>query len=139
MVNIDYRFVRDFDWLLFFIPIGLVVFGTIFIHSAEPEQTYWIKQLIWLGASMVVFITMTVTDYRRWLRLAPFFYGFIILCLMAVLVIGMRINGQQCWINLGGFAFQPSEPAKLATILMLARYLSKPRKGPLKIKEMAVA
>lgn len=139
--NYDARTLRDFDWLLFLIPVCLVLFGTVFIYSSQPEQLYWKKQLIWLGIGLVACAGMVFTDYRRLKQIAPFFYGAMILALVVVLIpgIGEKINGQRAWINLGFTNFQPSEFAKLATILMLARYLSAPRRGVLAIREIVVA
>src|ERR1044071_166 len=139
MLNIDYKFWRDFDWSLALIPVALVAMGTVFIYSSQPDQVFWKKQLIWLGVSTVALLVFAFTDYRKWLRLAPFFYAFMILMLGAVLVFGSVINGAKAWINFGPFSFQPAELSKLATILMLARYLSRPRRGPLSIREIAVA
>lgn len=139
MLTIDYKFWRDFDWSLILIPVVLVLLGTVFIYSSQPEQVYWKKQLIWLGVSVVAMLVFAFTDYRKWLRLAPFFYVFMLIMLGAVLAVGSVINGAKAWINFGPFSFQPAELSKLATILMLARYLSQPRRGALTIKEMVIA
>lgn len=139
MLSFDYKFWRDFDWSLALMPIALVALGTVFIYSSQPDQVFWKKQLIWLGVSVVAMIGFALTDYRKWLRLAPFFYGFMLLMLVLVLAIGSVINGAKAWINFGPFSFQPAELSKLATILMLARYLQRARRGPLSIKEIAVA
>jgi rod shape determining protein RodA len=139
MLAFDYKFWRDFDWALALIPIALVAMGTVFIYSSQPEQIYWKKQLIWLGISTVALLVFALTDYRKWLRLAPFFYGFMLLMLILVLLIGTVINGAKAWINFGPFSFQPAELSKLATILMLARFLSQPRRGALSMREIAIA
>jgi rod shape determining protein RodA len=139
MLFIDTKFWRDFDWTLALIPLSLVAMGTVFIYSSQPEQIYWKKQLIWLGVSTVALLVFAFTDYRKWLRLAPFFYAFMLVMLVAVLVFGSVVNGAKAWINFGPFSFQPAELSKLATILMLARYLSRPRRGALSIREIVVA
>lgn len=138
---LDTRFLRDFDWLLFLLPIGLVGFGTIFIYSAQPTQSYWVKQLIFLGIGVVLCLVSAFVDYRKWLQFAPVFYVGMLFALVLVLLIGEKINGQRAWINLGVTNFQPSEFAKLATMLMVARALTsdKGRRGPLSLKEMAIA
>jgi rod shape determining protein RodA len=138
---IDGKFARDFDWLLFLVPIGLVLFGTIFIYSSQPTQDYWIKQLIWLGIGVPVCALLSVSDYRKLQIVAPVFYGAMIIALVLVLIpgIGEKINGQRAWINLGFTRFQPSEFAKLATLLMAAKYLAAPRRGTLSYREMAIA
>jgi rod shape determining protein RodA len=139
MLPTDSKFWRDFDWPLVLIAAGLVAMGSVFIYSSQPEQNYWQKQLIFLGASVVGMLVFAFTDYRKWLQFAPVFYGVMLLALVAVLVIGVEINGAKAWINFGAFNFQPAELAKLSTILLLARYLSGPRKGALSIREIVVA
>jgi rod shape determining protein RodA len=139
MLSFDYKFWRDLDWSLLLIPVALVVMGTVFIYSSQPEQIYWKKQLVWLCVSLVAMLVFALTDYRKWLRFAPFFYGFMLLMLVAVLLVGTVINGAKAWINFGPFSFQPAELSKLATILMLARFLSQPRRGALSIREIAIA
>src|SRR5688500_8489141 len=49
MARIQQRGLRDFDWLLAFLAIGIVAFGTIQIRYAQPTEGYWVKQLIGLG------------------------------------------------------------------------------------------
>jgi rod shape determining protein RodA len=53
-----------------------------------------------------------------------------------VLVVGVEVNGNKAWLRIAGFSLQPSEFAKLATILMLARYMTQPRQGSLNLKDM---
>jgi rod shape determining protein RodA len=51
-------------------------------------------------------------------------------------VVGVEVNGNKAWLRIAGFSLQPSEFAKLATILMLARYMTQPRQGSLNLKDM---
>lgn len=139
MFGIDTKNLRDFDWMLAIIPIALVAMGTVFIYSSQPDQVFWKKQLVWAGVGVVMMFGFALTDYRKWLRIAPFFYGFMLIMLVAVLLFGTVVNGAKAWINFGPANFQPAELSKLATILMLARYLSQPRRGALSIKEIVVA
>jgi rod shape determining protein RodA len=79
------------------------------------------------------------TDYRKIiLTIAPFFYGIVVVMLILVLFMGVEINGNKAWLRVVGFSLQPSEFAKAATILMLARHLAHPRVGSLSIKDMAI-
>jgi rod shape determining protein RodA len=138
---IERRGLRDFDWLLAILATMIVVFGTWQIRNAMPLENYWQKQLIGLGVAVVAMLAIAFTDYRKLVHFAPAFYIFGLLLLVIVLIpgIGMRINGQQCWIKLPGVGqFQPSEFVKIPTVLMLAYYFGKPRQGALKIKEMLI-
>jgi rod shape determining protein RodA len=132
---------RDFDWILTLLAIGIVLFGTIQIRNAQPTETFWVKQLIGLAIGLVAMLAIAFTDYRRLLNLAPAFYIFGLILLVVVLVpgIGLKINGQRCWLKVPGIGqFQPSEFVKVTTAMMLARYFGKNRVQVLSIKEMIV-
>jgi rod shape determining protein RodA len=132
---------RDFDWLLAFLAIAIVAFGTIQIRYAQPTETYWIKQLIGLGIALVAMLAIAFSDYRRLLNIAPALYIFGLVLLVVVLIpgIGLKINGQRAWIKVPGIGqFQPSEFVKVTTAMMLARYFGKNRVQALTIKEMIV-
>lgn len=136
------RSIRDFDWILALLAIGLVVFGTTQIRHAVPMETYWIKQLIGLGIAIIAMLAVAFTDYRKLLAIAPAFYIFGLILLILVLIpgIGLKINGQRAWIKLpGGIGqFQPSEFVKVTTAMMLARYFGKHRARTLTVKEIIV-
>src|SRR5215210_2320040 len=133
--------VRDFDWFLAVLAVGIVLFGTWQIHNAQPTENYAQKQLIGLGVALVTMLAVAITDYRKLVRIAPAFYIFGLMLLVIVLIpgIGMKINGQRCWIKLPGVGqFQPSEFVKIPTVMMLAYFFGKHRQGPLTWKELAV-
>ncbi|HKC65649.1 MAG TPA: FtsW/RodA/SpoVE family cell cycle protein [Pyrinomonadaceae bacterium] len=135
------RTLRDFDWLLALLAIMIVIFGTWQIHNAQPTESYWQKQLIGLGIAVVAMLVVSFIDYRKLVHFAPAFYIFGLLLLAIVLIpgIGLKINGQRCWIKLPALGqFQPSEFVKIPTVLMLARYFGRPRSSALTIKEMLV-
>lgn len=139
---IERRTFRDFDWLLAILATAIVAFGTWQIHNAQPPPaTYWQKQLLGLGIALVAMLFIAFTDYRKVVHIAPAFYIFGLVLLIIVLVpgIGLKINGQRCWIAMPGIGqFQPSEFVKIPTVLMLANYFGKPRQGALSWKEMIV-
>lgn len=132
------RKLRDFDWLVALLAIGIVAFGAWEIHNAQPTEPYWQKQLIGLAIALVFMLAIAFSDYRRLVELAPILYVFGLLLLIVVLVpgIGLKINGQRCWIKLPGVGqFQPSEFVKIPVVLMLAKYFGKHRTGRLSWKE----
>ena len=132
---------RDFDWILAFLAIAIVGFGTLQIRYAQPTETYWIKQLIGLSIALVAMLAVAFSDYRRLLNMAPAFYVFGLVLLVIVLIpgIGLKINGQRAWIKVPGVGqFQPSEFVKVTTAMMLARYFGKNRVQNLTVKEMIV-
>ena len=133
------RRLRDFDWLIAVLAIGIVSFGAWEIHNAQPTETFWQKQLIGLGIAMVAMLAIAFSDYRRLVELAPILYVFGLVLLVIVLIphVGMKINGQRCWIKLPiAGQFQPSEFVKIPVVLMLAKYFGKHRTGLLTWKEL---
>jgi len=133
------RKLRDFDWLIALLAIAIVSFGAWEIHNAQPTEPYWQKQLIGLGIAMVAMAAIAFSDYRRLVELAPILYVFGLMLLIVVLIphVGMKINGQRCWIKLPiAGQFQPSEFVKIPVVLMLAKYFGKHRTGLLTWKEL---
>jgi rod shape determining protein RodA len=137
---IDKRDLRDFDWLTSLLAVAIASFGVWQIHNAVPSESYWSKQIIGLGIAVFAFIVVALTDYRRIIEAAPFFYGFALLLLFLVLTpLGVEVNGQQAWVRLPIVGqFQPSEFAKVPTVLMLAKYFGARRSGTLRLKEVMV-
>ena len=133
------RKLRDFDWLIALLAVAIVSFGAWEIHNAQPTEPYWQKQLVGLGIAMVAMAAIAFSDYRRLVELAPILYVFGLLLLLVVLIphVGMKINGQRCWIKLPiAGQFQPSEFVKIPVVLMLAKYFGKHRTGLLTWKEL---
>ncbi|HEX8070327.1 MAG TPA: FtsW/RodA/SpoVE family cell cycle protein [Pyrinomonadaceae bacterium] len=141
---LETRRFRDFDWLLTLLATGIVLFGTWQIHNAQPTgdlRNFWKKQLLGLGISLVALLAISFTDYRKLVHFAPAFYLFGLILLVIVLVpgIGLKLNGQRCWIKMPGIGqFQPSEFVKIPTVLMLAYYYGRIRQRALAWREIAV-
>ena len=87
--------------------------------------------MIWLGLGMVVMFAAMRFDYHYVDRLAYPFLAMMLVLLVLVLFIGHSGGGSQRWINLGFFRLQPSEPAKVAIVLVMAKYFQhdEPRGG----------
>lgn len=114
---------------LMFIGAAFVCSATIGRESALPwfDQT-WIRQVVWYALGLGAGAAICLVDYHTLARWSNVAYGAMILCLIAVLIphIGSVRFGARRWIDLGVFQFQPSEFAKLAFILALANFLSRP-------------
>lgn len=138
---LEKRKLRDFDWVLTLLALAISLFGTWMIYNAVPDAPYWKKQLIGIGVSTVVMLAVAFTDYRKIIHISPAFYAFGLFLLVIVLIpgIGLKINGQRCWIGIPGLGqFQPSEFVKIPTVLMLARYFGRHRSSVLTFREMLV-
>ena len=139
MVEFNRKTLRDLDWPVLMAPVALTLFGCVGIFSAAPINDYWKKQLVALVLGVIIAGVFAFTDYRKIVvEIAPFFYAAALLLLILVLTpLGATINGNRAWLRLPGISVQPSELAKVATILMLARYMSQKREGGLTIKDIA--
>ncbi|MCX7751716.1 MAG: rod shape-determining protein RodA [Blastocatellia bacterium] len=118
------RFLLDFDWWLLGGALILALLGVLEIYSSQPQEDFWKRQLLWLGIALVaMFVTATV-DYHRIVEVAPFIYGSCLFLLVLVLPFGQEVYGTRAWLGIGPFSIQPSEFAKIGTILMLALFLA---------------
>ncbi len=128
---IDRRLVQNFDWKLLGLTIVLSFTGVITVYSAVTtgisniHQILYVKQIIWYCAGMFLMIIAFLFNYNSLERYAFIIYGFCIFLLLMVLIIGKYAGGAKRWLMFGPLTFQPSELAKLAVILVLARYYSK--------------
>ncbi len=140
MVNVNRRYFTDFDWLLLGLAMAVAAFGVLEISSAEPQPGLWRRQLIGLGIGLVVLFVTTIYDYRRIVNAAPYLYlvGIGLLALVFT-PLGFEFNGNRSWLDFGYFSFQPSELAKIFTLLFLAYYLAEVKKRPLDLRTIIAA
>lgn len=106
---------------------GLVVFGLMAVFSAtngSGDTTLFYRQLTWAAVGALAMVFVYYNDVRVIKDGSYVFYILGMLLLVAVLIFGRKIAGQTSWVRIGFFSFQPSEIAKMATILALARFLS---------------
>ena len=138
---LEKRQFRDFDWLTAFLAVAIVAFGVWQIYNAQPQQSYWSKQIFGLVIALAAMLVVAFTDYRRLIDAAPVFYviGLILLILVLIPGLGVKVNGQRAWLQIPLIGrFQPSEFVKIPVVLMLARYFGNRRLGSLRVKEVFV-
>ncbi len=80
------------------------------------------RQLIWIGISLLVLFLVLVIDYKFLVSLSVYFYGLMVALLAATLVFARLVAGTKSWITLGLIQLQPSELAKIVMILIFARF-----------------
>ncbi|HEY1007730.1 MAG TPA: rod shape-determining protein RodA, partial [Sphingobacteriaceae bacterium] len=133
MSNQQRSFLFNVDLTTIGIYLALCIIGWFNIHAAvfDPENpsifdlgTNYGKQLMFICSALVLGAVILLLDSKFFTSLAPLFYGVTVLLLVAVLVVGRNVGGNQAWIPIGSFRLQPSEFAKFSTCLLLARYLS---------------
>ncbi|WP_350286238.1 rod shape-determining protein RodA [uncultured Croceitalea sp.] len=124
---------RRLDWLTVFLYLLLVFFGWINIYSTTLTEastsifdfsTLYGKQLFFIGASFVLIIIVLSLETSFFERFSSVFYIVSVVSLAGLFVFGKTIAGATSWYDLGFFNLQPSEFAKLATALAVAKYLS---------------
>ncbi len=125
--------------------VGLVmIYDSSAIYANEApaihDSDFFLKrQLVWVGLGVVVFTILSLMDYRLVVRNALPIFGLSLLGLGMVFVpgIGVKANESHRWIRLGGKMFQPSELAKLTSILFLAHVLTRNQgRYPLTFKKL---
>lgn len=97
------------------------------------------KQFIWIIASLILAVFISIIDNRFYFFFSWFIYGFCMLLLVLVVIIGKEINGARSWFELGGISLQPSELAKFGTSLALAGYLNNKRQDLTRLSEIVPA
>lgn len=115
------------DWYLF-VPALLISFsGLATMNSFAGENYFFFRQSIWILISMFIFFAATTVDWRFLRRtsvLVPIFLAMVV-ALLVLFVVGQVTRGAQSWFQFGALAFQPSDPAKLVIVLILAKYFSR--------------
>ncbi|WP_452430706.1 rod shape-determining protein RodA [Pedobacter jamesrossensis] len=127
------RFFFNVDWITVLIYIALCAIGFTNIYASIPHPenatafdftSSYGKQLIYIVSGLILGLSILLFDGRLFNVFSPFIYGGTLLLLVAVLVVGRNVGGNQAWIPIGSFRLQPSEFAKFGTALFLARYVS---------------
>ena len=121
-----------FDWITVALYLFLVLFGWLNIYAACYDESHAAildfscqhgKQLIWMGVAFLMALCVMLIKPRIFSNISYIIYGSVIVLLILTLFIGTVTNGGQSWIDFGAFKLQPSEFAKFATALALAKYV----------------
>ncbi|MEO0802013.1 MAG: rod shape-determining protein RodA [Cyanobacteria bacterium J06642_2] len=114
---------KDFDVLLLLLVVSLVSVGVLSIYSTRTQSSYWLQQLVMAVMGLGLVALVARIPYDTWLRWHWVTYGITLALLAAVMVVGVSGGGAERWIMVAGFKVQPSEFAKLGTIISLAALL----------------
>ena len=124
---------ENVDWLLVGLYLVFVLMGWLNIYAAvyndehssifDMTQNYG-RQLLWIGTSLVLALAILVIDGKFFAAFSYPIYFTLLGILLVVLVIARDVQGARSWIEIGSFKLQPSEFAKFATNMALAKYLS---------------
>lgn len=141
MFRIDRRVISHIDWALLGLTLLIPLFGLTVLYSAgfDPDNqidafswlplsvpsTACVKQAVFCGVGLLVMIVGMSIPTAQLARLAPFIYLGSLILLIAVLEIGVVVNGSRRWLDFGAVNLQPAEIMKLGMVFALARYCSK--------------
>jgi rod shape determining protein RodA len=120
------------NWLMTVAVLLLLTIGVLFVYSAgystdeHRSRPLYARQLVWVVAGVACYFAFALADYRLLRRVTWWAYAVSLALLVCVLLVGTRISGAKRWLTVLGIGLQPSELAKLAAILVLARKLSRP-------------
>jgi len=121
---------RKINWSLYIITGIILAIGLVNLYSAayfwgeEGIPSLFWSQLAWILIGLFLMIIATFTDYRIFNRFAFYIYIFINVLLLVSLLFGKIVKGTAGWIQLGPVSFQPTEFAKIACVIVLAKFYS---------------
>src|SRR5918912_3546930 len=140
---------QQFDFVIVGCVLGLIVAGVAMIHSATcgsqcsgllPPSSYAVRQGVSAAVGFALLAGISLVDYRVYRVYAFHLYGFAVALLILVLFIGRggadNDYGSMRWIYLGVFDLQPSEVAKLAVLVVLARVVGDKPEGVLSFRRL---
>lgn len=138
---------KKFDWISFAIVISLIIIGLMMVYAAgyQPDADIPFfgsqagRQSIFAAIGISILIGAQLIDWKFWSGIAYPFYALTNLLLVLVLIIGSTIKGSTSWIQFGWFTFQPTELAKVGTILALASFLSHHRTRVSETRDLMMA
>jgi rod shape determining protein RodA len=125
------NFVQNFDWGLIGLTFTLAAMGMVTLYSAVNaegesfQKILVVKQLVWYCVGTAIMTVSLLFNYKSFDRWASAIYWICMIQLTAVLFVGKYVAGSRRWLALGPISVQPSELAKIAVIVMLARYYAK--------------
>ncbi len=120
-------FTRSANWLMLGAASLLVMAGLVTMNSFGPSNVFFQQQVVWFLVSIAVFFGASIVDWR-FLRTTPVVVAIFIASVVSLALLfglGTITMGALSRFNLGVFFIQPSDPAKLALVVILAKYFSR--------------
>lgn len=133
MSGMDRRLITHVNWSLLGCTLLLLVVGGLNLYSASGMRTeegirvaqFFYRQLLWDCSGLACLVVCTLFDYRHLKNLALPIFIISVVLLLLVPVLGKTVYGAKRWIDLGVFSLQPSEVAKISTLIMASAVLSR--------------
>ena len=139
-MRIGTRHLRHFDLPTLLVLAMLLTIGALLVASATADDGSEIarRQILWAGIGFVGAILVGLVDYRHFIARAYMLWASVAILLAVVLLTGPVISGARSWVRFAGFSLQPSEFAKLAVVVALARYTTEREPRPMGITSLIV-
>ena len=121
----------NLDWVAVLLYSLLLIIGWLNIYSVTTDvnqegfhlSSVALKQLFWIGGAFLIIVVVSYANVVFINYLSYYAYGLFILLNISVLFLGREVAGAKSWFGFGGIGIQPSEFAKLATAMALAKFL----------------
>jgi rod shape determining protein RodA len=121
------------DWVTVALYASIVFMGWLNIYAVTYDQSADIsifslqlnsgRQLLFIAGAVIIIMGILIMDMRFYETFGYVIYGFIMFLLLLVPIIGKEVGGNKAWLGIGSFGVQPSEFAKFATALAVAKYM----------------
>jgi rod shape determining protein RodA len=111
-----------------FIPAFLIsLAGLVTMDSFSGDHYFFVRQSVWIVVALISFLAASIIDWRflRQTKVLVAIFLFTVSVLLLLFGVGHVAKGAQSWFRIGFLGLQPSDPAKIVTILILAKYFSR--------------
>ncbi len=135
---------RRFDWLLIGALLLLISIGllSLFSLSAVSAFPFFRRQLVWAAIGLSALVAASFVDFRLFRTQSVavlLLYGVAIALLASVLLISLKVRGIEAWLRVGGVQIQPVEFAKLALVVLLAKFFSRRHAEIYRVRHLAIS
>ena len=129
---IDRRLIQNIDWVLLGLLLLNSLIGVLFIYSSSHylPGNFYVRQLFFLGVSLAALFVLLLVDYQVLVDYSYYIYGFVMVVLAGMVVFN-HLMKKGSWIRLRYFQVQPSELAKVALVLVMARLFAEYKQSTL--------
>jgi rod shape determining protein RodA len=126
-------FTGKLDWFTVLVYAVMVILGWLNIYAAVYDESANPslfdmslnsgRQLLFIAASVIIILGILILDVRFYEATAYLQYGLMLFLMVLVLLVGKEVGGNKAWLGVGSFGIQPSEFAKFATALAVAKFI----------------
>lgn len=134
---------KRFDIITFVLVLSICSISLIALYSLSfgfgATTNYFYKQLTWVLIGIAFYLALAILPIKQIINNSYAFYGLIVISLILVYLFGNEVNGSRRWFMLGPIKLQPSEPAKIITIIALAKYVADSNTNLTRFKDLGYA